>query len=72
MPKISASKSEAPSKEVRKVLVNRRARHDYHILETLEAGIALTGTEVKSVRGGKASLADALAGLREELTRNQE
>jgi tmRNA-binding protein len=36
---------------------NRRARHDYVIEDTLEAGIALTGTEVKSLRAGRASLA---------------
>jgi SsrA-binding protein len=40
---------------------NRRARHDYAILETLEAGLVLTGTEVKSLRSGKASLAEAYA-----------
>jgi SsrA-binding protein len=40
---------------------NRRARHDYHILETVEAGLVLTGTEVKSLREGKASLAEAYA-----------
>jgi SsrA-binding protein len=38
---------------------NKRARHDYHILETWEAGLVLTGTEVKSLREGKASLVDA-------------
>ena len=38
---------------------NRRARFDYHLLETFEAGLALTGTEVKSLRSGKASIADA-------------
>jgi SsrA-binding protein len=38
---------------------NKRARHDYHILETWEAGLVLTGTEVKSLRDGKASLVDA-------------
>ncbi|MDE3217426.1 MAG: SsrA-binding protein, partial [Gemmatimonadota bacterium] len=38
---------------------NKRARHDYHILETWEAGLVLTGTEVKSLREGKAQLADA-------------
>lgn len=37
---------------------NRRARHDYHIEETLECGIRLTGTEVKSVRNGQVSLAE--------------
>jgi len=38
---------------------NKRARHDYHILETWEAGIVLTGTEVKSMRDGKANLSDS-------------
>ena len=38
------------------VSVNRRAFHDYHILETLEAGLALTGTEIKSLRQGRVSL----------------
>lgn len=48
------------SKETgRKVIVqNRKARHDYHILDTYEAGVALTGTEVKSLRQGRASLVD--------------
>ena len=41
--------------------VNRRARHDYAIEETLEAGLVLTGTEIKSLRAGKASLAEAYA-----------
>jgi SsrA-binding protein len=40
---------------------NRRARHDYTIEDTYEAGIALTGTEVKSLRLGRASLADGFA-----------
>lgn len=50
-------------KEVgRKVIAsNRRARHDYSILDTYEAGIALAGTEVKSLRAGKASLSEAFA-----------
>ncbi len=43
---------------------NKRARHDYHILETFEAGLVLTGTEVKSLRNGKANLADSYAVLR--------
>jgi SsrA-binding protein len=42
---------------------NRKARHDYEILETLEAGLVLTGTEVKSLRDGKASLAEAYVRL---------
>ena len=44
------------------VAQNRRARRDYIIEETLEAGLALEGTEVKSLRNGKASLAEAYAG----------
>lgn len=45
----------------RVVARNRRARHDYFILDTIEAGIVLSGTEVKSLRLGKASLAEAYA-----------
>ena len=45
---------------------NRRARHEYHILETMEAGIALTGTEVKILRQGKANLNDAFARIDHE------
>jgi SsrA-binding protein len=44
---------------------NRRARHDYHLLERIEAGIALTGTEVKSLRDGRVSLQRAFADWRE-------
>jgi len=45
----------------RNVTVNRKARHDYEILETYEAGLVLTGPEVKSVRQGKVSIAEAYA-----------
>ncbi|HET7472584.1 MAG TPA: SsrA-binding protein SmpB [Candidatus Limnocylindrales bacterium] len=41
--------------------VNRRARHEFTIDETFEAGIVLTGTEIKSIRNGKANLSDAYA-----------
>jgi SsrA-binding protein len=41
--------------------LNRRARHDYTIDETFEAGIVLTGTEIKSIRNGKVNLSDAYA-----------
>jgi SsrA-binding protein len=44
---------------------NRRARHDYHLLERYEAGLVLTGTEVKSLRDGKAILQRAFGDLRE-------
>ena len=44
---------------------NKRARHDYHILDSWEAGIVLTGTEVKSLRNGKANLTDAYGIVRD-------
>src|SRR6266702_1424111 len=44
---------------------NRRARHDYQLLERVEAGLALTGTEVKSLRDGRATLAQAYADIRD-------
>jgi len=50
----------------RKLIVeNRRARHDYLIAERVEAGVVLTGTEVKSLRDGGGNLRDAYAQLRE-------
>lgn len=50
----------------RKVVAsNRKARHDYAILDTYEAGLALTGTEVKSLRAGHASLVDAFAQVKD-------
>jgi SsrA-binding protein len=51
-----------PREKGRKVVAsNRKARHDYAILDSFEAGLALTGTEVKSLRAGRASLVDAFA-----------
>ena len=50
-----------PDSPDRLIAQNRRARHDYFILETVEAGLVLAGTEVKSLRHGKASLAEAYA-----------
>ena len=44
---------------------NRRARHDYHLLDRHEAGLVLTGTEVKSLRAGRATLAQAYAEVRD-------
>jgi len=53
-----------PEKTNIKVLVqNRKARHEYFILETFECGIELCGTEVKSLRNGKANLTDAYASI---------
>jgi SsrA-binding protein len=48
-------------KSIKIVTENRKARHDYFIDETYEAGIALTGTEVKSLRAGRANLKDSYA-----------
>jgi len=47
--------------EVKNVAVNRKARHDYNILDTYEVGLVLKGTEVKSVREGKVSLRESFA-----------
>ncbi len=49
----------------RPIAENRRARHDYELLERLEAGLVLTGTEVKSLRAGRASLQQAYADVRD-------
>ena len=46
---------------VKVIARNRRARYDYHVEDTLEAGLVLTGTEVKSLRAGRASLTEAFA-----------
>jgi SsrA-binding protein len=46
------------------IVDNRRARHEYHLLDRLEAGVVLTGTEVKSLRDGRASLQQAYAEVR--------
>lgn len=58
MAKKKTDKKNAPPK-----IENRKARHDFHIDETYEAGIALRGTEVKSIRAGKASINEAFAYL---------
>ena len=57
-----AAEKEKPNFKV--VADNRRARYDYEIGETFEAGIALTGTEVKALRGGKATIAESYADAR--------
>lgn len=51
----------ADTVKIKNITVNRRARHDYHIVDTYEAGIALEGMEVKSLREGKVSLQDSYA-----------
>lgn len=51
--------AQAPTKGVKYITDNRKARHDYFIHEAMEAGIALTGTEVKSLRQGHVNLKDS-------------
>jgi SsrA-binding protein len=51
--------AKGPVKGVKYITDNRKARHDYFIHETIEAGIALTGTEVKSLRQGHVNLKDS-------------
>ena len=50
---------------VKVVVENRKARHEYHIDDTLEAGLVLQGTEVKSLRAGKANLQDAYGEIKD-------
>lgn len=57
--------NDAPETERISIARNKRARFDYHFLETFEAGIVLGGTEVKSLRSGKASIADAYGIVRD-------
>jgi SsrA-binding protein len=59
----SSSKGKAPAADsgIKTVARNRKARHEYELLEKVEAGLVLTGTEVKSLRNGKANLEDAYA-----------
>jgi SsrA-binding protein len=65
MAKKDAAKAKTAGKAedsgVKIVARNRRARHDYELMERVEAGIVLTGTEVKSLRNGRANLEDAYA-----------
>ncbi|MCV7298597.1 SsrA-binding protein SmpB [Mycobacterium barrassiae] len=56
-----AKKADAEKSNNKIIATNRKARHNYSILETFEAGVQLVGTEVKSLRDGQASLVDAFA-----------
>jgi SsrA-binding protein len=56
--------AEKSSENFRVVAQNRRARFNYHLEETFEAGVALTGSEVKSLRAGKATIAESYADAR--------
>ena len=53
------------SNGIKPIADNRRARHDYHLLDRFEAGLQLTGTEVKSLRNGRVSLAQSYADVRD-------
>ncbi|HET8769527.1 MAG TPA: SsrA-binding protein SmpB [Gemmatimonadaceae bacterium] len=55
------AQKEKPDDDIVPVARNKRARHDYEILETWEAGLMLSGTEVKSLRDGRAQITDAYA-----------
>lgn len=55
----------AEKPEIESIAKNRRARHDYTIIDTWEAGLVLTGSEVKSLRDGKANLSDAYGIVRD-------
>jgi SsrA-binding protein len=57
----TAAAPDRPKDEKRQIANNRRARHEYHVEETFEAGMVLTGTEIKSIRGGRVNLQDAYA-----------
>jgi SsrA-binding protein len=54
-----------PKSDQKVIAQNRKARHNYHIVETYETGIALLGTEVKSLRDGRANFKDAYADVRD-------
>ena len=58
-----ASEKDAKEAGERVIADNRKALHDYHVLDTWEAGLALLGTEVKSIREGSVSLRDSFARL---------
>ena len=55
-----------PMKQGKVVALNRKARHDYFILDTLECGLVLTGTEIKSVRAGNLNLKDSYAAIEKD------
>ena len=69
MPKISNKVNKKSQKEVnfRRLADNKYAKFQYEIFETIEAGIELLGTEVKSIRNGKANLRDGYCSFRNEI-----
>ena len=65
--KPAVAQARSSNRDSRRTVIasNRRARHDYSIVDTYEAGLVLTGTEVKSLRAGRASLVDGFATIRD-------
>src|SRR5262245_991410 len=64
MPKPKSKKSRKEAEKY--AALNRRARHDYAIEDVIEAGLVLTGSEVKSLREGQVSITEAYAGMKED------
>jgi len=60
---VSKKGKQAADENLKVLARNRRARHEYHVDETLEAGLVLVGSEVKSIRDGKVTLVDAFADI---------
>lgn len=66
MPRRTAAEAKAERRADRVVASNRRAFHDYFITEQIEAGVVLTGTEIKSIRDGKITISEAYARIVED------
>ena len=64
--KKTAPKNQSSQSSPRLIADNRKARHDYHIEQTLEAGIMLLGWEIKSIRAGRAQLADSYVVIKDD------
>jgi SsrA-binding protein len=64
-PAAKAALEGPPPKVIKDISVNRKVFHDYHIMEGVEAGIVLTGTEIKAIRQGKADLRDGYAQVKD-------
>ena len=62
-PPLFGSLEATVSKPIKNIIVNRKARHEYFLFETFEAGISLLGSEVKSLRDGRAALGDAFVSI---------
>lgn len=58
--------STTPQEGIKPIAANRKAYHDYHVVETVEAGLVLTGTEIKSIRAGRVNLRDGYATIRDQ------